>query len=165
MGLVLIAVFILAWIVPAILSYVNSSQAKRTKAVPGLFVNNFIDSKVLFLQRFKEVPSVGVVTHIDSTRAYAFLSERLGQQVVNVHQLNMFDHNEQDCYFTMTIFELANKRMIELGNGYAEVLYTRHQYEWAMALLKDLATCKVEIEAVEVKAPTVVGFARAFDMN
>lgn len=150
-------------VVPAILSYVDSRR--KTRYTPGLFVNNFVDSKALFMTRFKEVASVGVVAQVDSTKVYAFVMDKLGQQIVDVHQFNVFDHNEGDCYFTVTILELANKRMIEIGNGYAEVMYTRHNYGWTMNLLRDLAACKIEAEQVEVKAPTVVGFARATEMN
>jgi hypothetical protein len=170
MFLYVVAAFIIIRIIIIILESIDITAWKinpkrKTKYVTGLFVNNFIDSKVLFVARFKEVPSVGVITQVDSCKSYALITERLGHQIVDAHQLNMFDHNEGGCYFTMTIFELADRRMIEIGNGYVEIMYTRPHYEWAMSLLKNLAACKIETEQAEAKAPTVIGFARAMEMN
>lgn len=141
------------------------SIKRRTKYVAGLFINNYVDSKVLFISRYKELPSIGVITQIDVTKAYAFLTERFRDEITDIHQATMFDHNEGSLYFNITIFELTNKRIIELGNGYAEVIHTKAHRDWTSALLKDLATCKTEADLVGEKTPTVIGFARAMQMN
>jgi hypothetical protein len=165
-----IVAVVLVRIFLAIVSHVdltawNLKFNKKTRYVAGLFMNNFIDSRVLFVTRFRRLPSVGVITQIDVTQAYAFINEKMSDQIIDVHQANMFDHNEGKTYFNMTILELRNNRMIELGNGYVEVMYTNAHYEWAKVLLEDLAAFKVETGVVEEKAPTVIGFARAMEMN
>lgn len=138
---------------------------RKTKYVAGLFMNNYVDSKVLFMTRFKEIPSIGVITEVDVTKAYAFITKTFGFEITDIHQATMFDYNEGSSYFNVTIFELRDKRMIELGNGYAEVFYTKLSRDWATALIKDLAECKIEMDVNRVKAPTVIGFARAMEMN
>lgn len=170
MFLYVIAVFIIIRIIIVVIKASNISRRnfsvnRRTRYVGGLFVNNFIDSKVLFMIRFKKVPSVGVITQIDVTAAYAFISEKMSNQLVDIHQSNMFDHNEGRAFFNLTVLELTNMRMIELGNSYVEVVYTRAHYEWAKAMLLDLAAFKIELDSAEEKVPAVIGFARAMEMN
>jgi len=131
----------------------------------GIFVNNFIDSRVLFAQRFNQLPNVAVITQVDATQAYALISEKLDYDVIDVYQTNMFDYDESKLYFTMTIIVLANNRMIEIGNGYVEVLYGSSDYAFAQNITKDLAACRI-VETVEVtRTPTIIGFARTAEMN
>lgn len=137
----------------------------RTKFVTGLVGNNFIDTRVLFITRFNKVPSITVVTEIQVSDVYAFIIDKMKTEIVDIHQANMFDHNAGKSYFNMTILELNNKRMIELGNGYVEVLYTKLDFGWATDVVREFASFKVETEIVETKAPTVIGFARAMQMN
>ena len=111
------------------------------------------------------MPSLAVITQTDSTKAYALIAAKLGNEILDTHQLIMYDHAEANTYFTMTVFELTNNRMIEIGANYVEVMYTKEDYAWAVDLVKELATCKAEAEAVEEKTPTVVGFARSAQMN
>lgn len=138
---------------------------RKTKFVTGLVVNNFIDSKVLFLTRFYKVPSVTVLTQIHVADVYAFITEKMRNEIVDIHQANMFDHNAGKCYFNVTIVELSNTRMIELGNDYVEVLYTNPHFGWATSVVREFASFKIETDMVETKAPTVIGFARAMQMN
>lgn len=154
----------------AVASQMNASASKyaherRTRYVAGLFTNNFIDSSVLFVTRFKTLPSVSAITQIDVTKAYAFITEKLKDQITCLYQANMFDHNEGKTYFNMSIIELKNKRIIELGTGYVEVIYTNAYYDWVQVLLSELAMFRIETKAVEEKAPIIVGFARAMEMN
>ena len=160
--------FIIIRVIMIILKNVNVPALKfkrKTKYVAGLFLNNFIDSRVLFVTRFKKLPSVGVVTQINVTDAYAFIKEAMKNEILAIHQANMFDHDEGKTFFNMTIMELTDARLIELGNGYAEVIYTSAHYEWAEALILNLAAFKIQTETTEEKVPSVVGFARAMEMN
>ncbi len=163
----LVLAIVLVRLVAIILQKVkwSLSEGNRLKVVNGLFVNNYLDAKVLFVARCACVPSIGVITQIDATQAYAFIKEKLDSEVVHVHQVNVYDHDEGSTFFNVTILELNSNRMVEIGNGYVEVLYTQQHYEWAMSLLKELAICRVEIQEAVDKTPTVIGFARAMEMN
>ena len=69
--------------------------------------------------------------------------EKFKNEITTVHQYNTFDYNESKVLFNMTIFVLRNKRIIELGYDYAEILFTAKDYNWADALLSDLADFRV----------------------
>ncbi len=165
-AMVYVIVRLVAWIIGQVDRTGWRLTKRKIKAVAGLFVNNYVDGKMLFVSKFGEVASLGVITQIDATAAYALLKDKLGADIVDVHQVNMYDYDEAKNYFTITILELTAKRMIEIGNGYVEVLYTSKHYDWAMQLLDELAVCKAEVQVVEEeKAPTIIGFARAMEMN
>lgn len=142
----------------------NFRLFSRRAFTNGIFVNSFIDSRALFATRFNKLPNVAVITQVDATQAYALVTERLGNDIADIFQTNMYDHNESRMYFTMTIMVLANKRMIEIGNGYVEILYTSGDYAFATDLVKELAACRIE-ETIEVTRTPIIGFARTAEMN
>ena len=57
-------------------------------------------------------------------------------------------------FFNNTIFILKEKRMVEFGNNWCQVLYTPKQYAWANVLIEKLSHFKIEN-----KEPAI-GFAR-----
>jgi hypothetical protein len=135
------------------------------KYLQGLFTSNYIDTKVLFTMRFNQVPCITVITQIDVTAAYAFVIQKAGAETLNIYQSNQFDHNEGRSFFNMTIVELRNNRMVELGSNYVEVYYTPADHDWARTLIGDLAAFRIEAELAADKAPTIIGFARAMELN
>lgn len=143
----------------------NFRLIRKNVYTSGIFVNNFIESRTFFATRFNMLPNVAVITEIDATKAYALITEKLGGDIVDLFQANMFDYDESRMYFTMTIIVLANNRMIEIGNGYVEVLYASGDYRFAEHLIQELANCRI-VETVEVaRTPTIIGFARNAEMN
>jgi len=141
------------------LSRSKSVKMKTIKYTNGLFVNNFIDPKVLFVTRFKSLANIGMIRFTDSTKAYAVIMEKFSNEITEVYQYNSFDYYENKTLFYVTIFVLKNKRIVEIGFDYTEILYTNNHYSWANALLSDLANCRME------ERTKVMGFARSEVMN
>lgn len=134
-------------------------SGRKVRFNNNLFGNNYIDSKVLFAARFNALPNISLINYIDSSKAYALIMENFGNEVTAVYQYNTFDYNESKTLFNRTIFVLRNKRIIELGYDYAEILYTGRDYAWANILLSDLANFRVNIKT------KVIGFAHSGVMN
>ncbi|HUS02250.1 MAG TPA: hypothetical protein VMY77_11015 [Chitinophagaceae bacterium] len=133
----------------------NAARSKyRIKNVNGLFVNNYIDSKVFFVSRFKALANISFIRDVDVTKAYAFIMENFAAEVVEVYQYSSFDYAENKALFIMTIFVLRDNRMIELGYDYAEVLFTNDHYSWANELLASLSNCRM------AERTKVMGFVR-----
>ena len=147
----LFIIFLLALMGPFIYSLSSTRMRKfnfnffgeRIRNINSLFENNFIDSRVLFATRFNTLANISLIKHIDSARAYMMILEKFKNEITTVHQYNTFDYNESKVLFNMTIFVLRNKRIIELGYDYAEILFTAKDYNWADALLSDLADFRV----------------------
>jgi len=127
---------------------------KKYKNVIGLFNGYFIDVKVLYMVEFDAVCCVSFVGEIDTTKAFAFISETLKTGIVIVYQHSYYDHNQKEMFFNNTIFVLANKIMIEVENNWCQVLHTPQKQAWANELVAELSRFKI------VNSEGVIGFAR-----
>jgi hypothetical protein len=132
---------------------------RRISAINGLFINNFINSQVLFATKFNALANISLIKQIDSSKAYALVMEKFGNEITAIYQYNTFDYNENKTLFNVTILVLKNKRIIELGYDYAEILCTGKNYNWANALLSDLANFRV------TERKKVIGFVKSEVMN
>lgn len=127
---------------------------RRISTVSNLFANNFIDPQVLFAVKFNEPANVSLIRDINTSGAYAFITENLKNEILCVYQYNTFDYDEGAQLFNSTIFILNDKRIIALGMNYAEVFYTGKNFAWAGGLLADLASFR------NAGRPGVIGFTR-----
>ena len=127
---------------------------RKFKDVIGLFNGYFIEVKALYVLEFDTVSCVSFIGEVDVTQAFALISERLKNEIVTVYQRAYFDHKEKKMFFNNTIFVLTNKRMIELGNNWCQLLHTPGQHGWANAVIKELSQFRV------VNDEAVIGFTR-----
>lgn len=127
---------------------------KRIREYVGLFNGYFVDVKAFYALEFDAVPCVGFVGEIDAAKAFALITEQLVGEIVTTYQHAYFDHKEQKMLFNNTLFVLRDRRMIEVGGNYCQLLHATHQYQWANQLVKDLAAFRLVVEA-----PTI-GFTR-----
>lgn len=132
---------------------------KKINETIGLFSGHFIDAKALYALEFDAVSCISFIGDIDTSKAFSYINEICKYEVVSTYQHSYFDHNEQGMFFNNTIFILTNKRMIELGNNWCQVLHTPHQHGWANALIKEMGQYKLEN-----KEPAI-GFARQTAAN
>ena len=127
---------------------------RKFKDVIGLFNGYFIEVKALYVLEFDTVSCVSFIGEVDVTQAFALVSERLKNEIITVYQHAYFDHKEKKMFFNNTIFVLTNKRMIELGNNWCQLLHTPGQHGWANAVIKELSQFRV------VNDEAVIGFTR-----
>ena len=120
----------------------------------GLFNGHFIEAKTLYAVEYDAVCCISFIGEIDTSKAFAFVNEAMKGDVYQTYQHSYFDHSEQRMLFNNTIFMLNNKRMIELGNNWCQVLHTPQQYSWANELIKQISQYKI------VNKEPVIGFAR-----
>jgi hypothetical protein len=120
----------------------------------GLFNGHFLEAKAFYALEFDAVGSVSFIGDIDTGKAFVLINELLQDEIVATYQHSYFDHNEQRMFFNNTLFVLTNRRMIELGNNWCQLLHTQHQYGWANDLIKRLSAYRI------VNNEPVIGFAR-----
>lgn len=125
----------------------------------GLFNGHFIEAKALYALEFDAVSSVSFIGEIDTSKAYALILDTLSDEVVATYQHSYFDHGEVRMLFNNTIFLLRNKRIIELGNNWCQVLHTPQQHGWANDLISQLRHFRI------VSSEPVIGFARQATVN
>jgi hypothetical protein len=106
------------------------------------------------------VPCISFIGELDTSKAFDFIQSTYRNQLKGIYQHNYFDHDKRDFFFNNTLFMLKNKRMIELGNNYCQVLHTRDQYGWGQTMIKELSVFHVTADTNKV-----IGFARSTNMN
>ena len=127
---------------------------KKINDLNGLFNGHFIEVKALYALEFDEISCVTFIGELDTSKAFAFINENMRPEIVSIYQHSYFDHNEQKMFFNNTVFVLTNKRMIEIGSNYCQVLHTQQQYSWANGLVNSLSQFRMKSNE------PVIGFAR-----
>ena len=133
---------------------------KDLSAVSTLFLGHYVDPKVFYTVQFNKVPCVSFIGEMDTSKAFDFIQSTYRAQVTGIYQHNYFDHDKRDFFFNNTLFVLKNKRLIELGTNYCQVLHTKDQYGWAQTMIKELSVFHITADTNKV-----IGFARSTSMN
>ena len=133
---------------------------KDLSRIGTLFLGHYIDPKVFYTLQFKKVPCISFIGEMDASKAFDFIQNTYRSELKGIYQHNYFDHDKRDFFFNNTLFVLKNKRMIELGNNYCQVLHTKDQYDWGQTMIKELSVFHVTADANKV-----IGFARNTNMN
>jgi hypothetical protein len=127
---------------------------RKIKDTVTLFSSYFIEAKALYALEFDAVSCVSFISEIDTTKAFALVNEKMKNDIATVYQHSYFDHNEKKMFFNNTIFVLTNRRMIELGNNWCQVLHAPGQQAWADELIEQLSQFRI------VNKEPAIGFAR-----
>ena len=139
---------------------------QRLKANAALFNGYYVDVKMLYVLKNNEIPSITFIDELDITRAFTYLKETLEPIGVTIYQHCIFDHTDNDVYFSNSILVLKNKRMIELAANYCQILHAAEHYLWVGELVKELAQFRNEKDFASAYSHThVVGFAKPTEMN
>ena len=133
---------------------------KDLSKVSTLFLGHYVDTKVFYTVQFNKVPCISFIGDLDAGKAFDFIQSIYRYQITGIYQHNYFDHDKRDFLFNNTLFVLKNKRLIELGNNYGQVLYTKDQYDWGQTMIKELSVFHVTGDVNKA-----IGFARTNNMN
>ena len=90
----------------------------------GLFNGHFMDAKAFYALEFDAVSCVTFICDIDTSKAFAYINDAMRGNIVRVYQHAYFDHAEGKMFFNNTLFVLRNRRMIELGANWCQLLHT-----------------------------------------
>ena len=132
----------------------------KVSAVNTLFFGHYLDPKVFYTVQFNEMPCICFIGELDTGKAFDFIQSTYHTQVKEIYQHGFFDHDKRVVYFNNTLFVMKDKKMIELGNNYCQVLHTKDQYSWGETMIKELSVFHVVGDANKV-----IGFARNNSMN
>lgn len=127
---------------------------KKINDTVGLFNGHFVEAKAFYALEFDAVCCVTAIGDIDTSKAFARVKATLNGEIVNTYQHSYFDHAEGRLLFNNTLFVLTDKRLIELGTNWCQILHTPAQHHWANQLVEQMATLKIQT------ADPVIGFTR-----
>ncbi|RYY71074.1 MAG: AAA family ATPase [Chitinophagaceae bacterium] len=116
---------------------------RRRKKNMNFFYREYIESKAFYGYLFNKVPAVSYMENVDTGQAYKYISEVMEADIINIYQYLTYSRKDKRQEFTRTFFEMKNGILVELGNTYAELLYSIDQYNGAAALVAVLSEMKM----------------------
>ena len=125
----------------------------------GLFNGHFIDVKAFYAMEFGTLSCISFIGELNTSKAFTMIRETMNAEVRLIYQHTYFNHAEQKMFFNNTIFVLTNKRIIELGNNYCQLLHRPGQHGWANAVIKSLSSFR------EMNHEPAIGFTRQAAVN
>jgi len=136
---------------------------RRLSNVNSLFAGHYIDVRVFYVQLFNEIPCIGFISEMDSSKAYTYMRDNYAGEITATYQHSYFEYAQQEIFFNNTLFVLKDKRLIELTNNYCHVMHSSKQYDWAHRVIKELSVFRQE--TATANANKIVGFARSNQVN
>ena len=134
------------------------SQFNRNMPVNDLFNGHYVAAGNLYVTLFNRIPNMLFIPEMNTGQVFKHVQEKYGRAIRDILQHSYFHHNEKQVYFNNTIFVLREKRLIELADSYAQILYAARDFEWANTVMRELVEFKTE--PVPVKETRIIGFAR-----
>src|SRR5687768_11237561 len=96
-----------------IINYVRHKLRKRTTA---LFDNNYIEVKQFYVHQFGNIPCISFISNIDCEKVFDYINAGHAGKVLNIHQRNFYSWQRTRREFSITIFTLEKRTMIEVGS-------------------------------------------------
>jgi len=107
--------------------------------VNNLFDDHFLDAKVLYLHCFNMLPCLNFINYIDGEKTFAAIKEKFGEQIRHIHQYRWYKRKKKRYQFDRTLIILNNNCIVELDEGYCEILHNGSSAE-LIAVITTLAS-------------------------
>jgi hypothetical protein len=145
--LVLLVIRFFIWKIPdaeKFVQYLYGQQKQkfsRNKQAP-IFESNYIEVKAFYAKEYNITPCISFINNLDVAKAYSYINSGFAGKVLAIYQRNYYSWQHKRQEFSTTVFKLDNKVMIELGDEYAEVLFSNNNYEYANRLMELFSSYK-----------------------
>lgn len=143
----LLLIRFLIWVIPKTENYFQKLYSQLKQKITGkknasFFESNYIEVKAFYVREYRITPCISFINNLDVTKAYEYVNNGEAGKVLAIYQRNYYSWQHQRKEFSTTIFKLSNKVLIELGDDYAEVLFTNNNYDYANNLIDVFAEFK-----------------------
>lgn len=91
--------------------------------INNVFGDSFLDTKILYLYFFNNLPSINFVNGIDGEKAFAVFKERYHEMIEHTHRYRWYKRKQKKYEFDKTVVILKNRMVIEFDDDYCEVLH------------------------------------------
>jgi len=117
-------------------------QNLRLKKPAVIFENNYIEVKAFYIQEYKTVPCISFINNLETAKVFDYVNRGSAGKVLAVYQRNFYSWQRKQQEFSYTVFKLQHKVLIEVGDGYAEILFANNNYAYANELMTVFSTFK-----------------------
>lgn len=137
----------LIWVIPKAENYFQKLYSQLKQKITGkknasIFESNYIEVKAFYVREYRITPCISFINNLDVAKAYEYVNNGAAGKVLAIYQRNYYSWQHKRKEFSTTIFKLSNKVLIELGDDYAEILFTNSNYEYANNLIDVFADFK-----------------------
>ena len=137
----------LIWIIPDAEKHVQHLVRKMKNKIWGkknasIFETNYIEVKAFYVREFKATPCISFINNLDTAKVYDYVNKGFAGKIIAIYQRNYYNWQRARQEFSTTVFKLENQVMIEVGDEYAEILFSNKSYPYASELVKLFATYK-----------------------
>lgn len=100
----------------------------------SVFTTHYIESKILYLYLFNQIPCISYLPSIDGEKAYLGFKEKYGQLIQSVHTYREYHRKRSANKFNDTILILKNECIVEFNETYCEIHHGENQNDFVKEL-------------------------------
>jgi hypothetical protein len=89
----------------------------------NVFSDNYLDTKILYLYCFNNLPSINFMNRVDGEKAFTAFKERYQEMIQHIHQYRWYKRKGNKYQFDKTVVILKNNCLLEFDDDYCEVLH------------------------------------------
>ena len=141
----LLIIRLITWIIPGAGKYAGDMARQIKNKIWGkknasIFETNYIEVKAFYVHEFKVTPCINYIHNVDPEKAFKYVQDGHAGKVLSVYQRNFYDWQHKKQVNSMTIFKMEDQVMIEIGDAYAEILFSEKKYGFANELVNLFST-------------------------
>ncbi len=114
----------------------NNLYQQKTINADNLFDGSTYRSKMLYIYQFNTLPSIQYIGFIDGEKLFTAIKEKFASLITSVHQYRSYDRKKNKSHFDETILLLNNQCLIELDEGYCEILHDGKQDDFVAQVIQ-----------------------------
>lgn len=93
----------------------------------GIFANNFLCGKSLYLYCFGKIPNANYINNIDGEKAFDAIRSSFAHLIKSVHGYKYYDQKKKQYVFDETFIILHNGCILEIDTYYCEIYHSNEQ--------------------------------------
>ncbi|MEI9955135.1 MAG: hypothetical protein WDM90_02255 [Ferruginibacter sp.] len=131
----------------------------------NVFDDRFLETKILYLYCFNELPSLHFINNIDGEKAFAVFKEKYGQLINHVHQYRWYKREAKKYQFDKTVVILKNNCLLEFDDDYCEILHDGKQESFIQELTNMMNLFKEKQRRQPLEINLIIRNGRGLDLK
>lgn len=108
------------------------------------FGSNYLDIKMLFLNKFNQIPCIAEIDDVNLKEIYKIIKNEKYGVVKNIYQFNDYNWSKNELQYEQTIFELKEKMIVYLGYDDVFIYHLNTQFEKVNSMIDEFKNYKAE---------------------
>ncbi|KIC95443.1 AAA family ATPase [Flavihumibacter solisilvae] len=131
----------------------------------SLFDSDYLDSKMLYLHTFNQLPSIHFINFVDGEKVFGAITAKLAGSITAVHRSCWYRRPKKRFEFSKTIILFNNQLSIELDSDYCEILHNGQQQELLEEIIKTILPFKAKQRRQPLEINLIVQSGSGFELK